>query len=173
MTPLTSDTRTEARDALVELADAALPTGTWSDLPGPLDLLDRALSAGDEEAVRAALVPVSRAVFEAKVHTRLGGGRRSASAVVPTKKTPALPVVGAVCGAILLLLGWQLGGGLVLGATAALSLFVFGVALAGTRANAERAADRRARTVEPDERVPAPAPVAERIAALLGRPPLV
>lgn len=172
MTDLTEDTRAEARAALDQLALARLPSATWRPLPSHLDQLASALDSGDESAVRSALVPVSRAVFEAKVRTRLGSHRRSAAAVVPTKRTPALPIVGAVCGGILLFLGWQLGGGLVLAATAALALFIFGVAVAGTRANAERAADRRERTAEPDERVAAPEPVASRIAELLERPPL-
>lgn len=172
MTPLTPDTRTEVRDALDQLAAAELPADAWRPLPAQLDQLGEALATGDEQVVRSALVPVGRAVFEAKVRSRLGGTRRSAAAVIPTKRTPALPVVGAVCGGILLFLGWQLGGGLVLGATAALGLFIFGVALAGTRANAERAAARRARTATPDARVSAPEHVARRIHALLDRPPL-
>lgn len=156
MTDLTTDTTTEVRRALDELAAAQLPTPTWAALPGQLRQLAAALEAGSEEATRSALVPVTRAVFEAKVRSRLGHHRPRAAAVIPTKRTPALPAVGAVCGGLLLFLGWQLGGGLVLAATAALALFIVGVAVAGMQSNADRAAERRERSAEPDPRVAAP-----------------
>jgi len=173
MTDLTSDTRHEVQAALDDLVGAALPAATWDRLPGQLRDLGRALDAGDEHATRAALVPLSRAVFEAKVRTRLGARRPGANVVIPTKKTPALPAVGAVCGGVLMLLGWQLGGGLMLAATAALALLVLGVAVAGTQANADRASERQARRSsgdEPDDRVAAPGDVRQLIDALRQRP---
>lgn len=167
MTDLTRDTTDEARRALEDLAAARLPAPTWAALPAQLEQLGAALDARNEEASRAALVPVSRAVFEAKVRSRLGQHRPRAAAVIPTKRTPALPAVGAVCGAVLLALGWQLGGGLVLAATAALALFIVGVAVAGMQSNADRAAGRRGRTAEPDTRVAAPEPIRAVIEDLL------
>ncbi|MBK5222976.1 MAG: hypothetical protein JJE52_08890 [Acidimicrobiia bacterium] len=165
MTDLTADTRAEAHTTLDDLVGAMLPPSTWDRLPGQLRDLGRAFDAGDEHAVRAALVPLSRAVFEAKVRTRLGQRRPGANVVIPTKKTPALPAVGAVCGGLLMLLGWQLGGGLMLAATAGLALLVLGVAVAGTHTNAERATARQASRGGDDEpeRAPAPAVVRELI----------
>lgn len=165
MSDLTSETTDEARHALDELSQASLPAATWDGLPGHLDQLSAALAGGSESATRAALVPVTRAVFEAKVRSRLGPSRPRAAAVIPTKRTPALPVVGAVCGAILLFLGWQLGGGLVLAATAAFALFILGVAVAGMHANADRAAARH-ETADIDPRIEAPAEVRSAIDTL-------
>ena len=171
MSDLTPDTLAEIREALADLDATRLPPAGWRALPEHLGQLGDALDRGDEQAARAALVPVSRAVFEGKVQSRLGHRRPKASVVIPTKKTPALPVVGAVCGALLLALGWQLGGGLVLAGTAALALLVLGVAVAGTQANSERAAARQSRTTVPDTRVPAPEEVRALIAALRARHP--
>lgn len=173
MTPLRPETTAEVADALDHLGSALLSTESWAALSDHVAELDRALATRDEVAVRAALVPVSRAVFEAKVRSRLGSHRAGASIVVPTKKTPALPAVGAVCATILVLLGWQLGGGLVALATGLLALLVLVVALAGTHTNAERSAARRARSAEPDERIPAPADVASRLAEVRARARLV
>lgn len=169
MTPLRPETTDEVRTALAELTDARLPPEAWTALSGHLEHLSHALSASDDVAARSALVPVSRSVFEAKVRSRLGAPRSGAGIVVPTKKTPALPAVGAVCAALLIFLGWQLGGGIVALATAALGLLVLGVALAGTRTNAERTAERQARTAAPDDRVPAPGQVASTIAEMRAR----
>jgi hypothetical protein len=169
MTPLRPETADEVRHALDELAVARLPPSTWRSLEGSLRHLADALSPGDEVSVRAALVPVSRAVFEAKVRSRLGAPRSGAGIVVPTKRTPALPAVGAVCAAILILLGWQLGGGIVAAATAVLGLLVLVVALAGTRTNAERTAERQARTAAPDDRITAPGETSGQIAELRAR----
>jgi hypothetical protein len=169
MTRLQPATADEVRAALDGLAAAQLPPATWESLRGPIDHLRAALAADDETAVRAALVPVSRAVFEAKVRSRLGAPRSGAGIVVPTKNTPALPVVGAICAILLIALGWLLGGGVVAAATAALGLLVLVVALAGTRTNAEHTAARHARNAEPDDRVTAPGEVSAAIAELRAR----
>ena len=169
MTRVRPETTDEVRAALDELAAAHLPPRAWSNLVGHLRHLGDALAADDEVAVRSALVPVSRAVFEAKVRSRLGSSRGTAGIVVPTKQTPALPVVGAICAAILIALGWQLGGGIVAAATAMLGLLVLVVALAGTRTNAEHAAARQARTAEPDDRIPVPSEVSGLLAELRAR----
>lgn len=173
MTSLSPDTISEVQAVLAELNVATLPPSTWEKVPGQLKQLRRSLSSADEHEVRAALVPLSRAAFEAKVGSRLGPRRAGANIVIPTKSTPALPIVGLICGAALLFLGWQLGGGLMLAATAALALLVFGVALAGTHANAERAAERQART-EPETVQPAaiPSAVHTAIKALQDTPSL-
>jgi hypothetical protein len=73
---------------------------------------------------------------------------------------------------LLMGLGYLLGGGLVLAGTALFALFIFGVALAGTRTNAERTADRRARRASPTRAALGPPPTAvldaiERIEASL------
>jgi hypothetical protein len=169
MSHVRPETADEVRATLDELAAARLPSPTWSSLTGHLDHLGSALAADDEVGVRAALVPVNRAAFEAKVRNRLGAPRAGAGIVVPTKKTPALPVVGAICAALLIVLGWQLGGGIVAVATALLGLLVLAVALAGTRTNAERTAARQARSAGTDDRVPAPGEIAGRIAELRAR----
>lgn len=174
MTDLTADTLAEVHRTLDDLLAARMPAPSWRPVPDQILRLDEAIGSGDEHATRAALVPLSRAAFEAKVESRLGATRGRAAVVVPTKRTPALPVVGAVCGAILMFLGWQLGGGLVLAATAALALLVLGVAVAGSRTNAERAAARRARTdVAPEQRVPAPDDVRAAVVLLRSRHPQV
>jgi hypothetical protein len=166
MTRVQPQTTDEVRTNLEELSRALLPLSTWQMLDGHLDHLSRAVAADDETAVRSALVPVSRAVFEAKVRNRLNPSRAGAGIVIPTKKTPALPLVGAVCGGVLLLLGWLLGGAIVFAATAVLGLLVVAVALAGTRSNAEHAAARQARTAEPDDRVGAPGDTSGRLAEI-------
>ena len=83
-----------------------------------------------------------------------------AAVVTATKQTSALPAVGAVCGVLLCGLGYLIGGGLVLVATAAFGLFIFGVAVAGTRTNAERTEDRLARRASPTREALEPPPVA-------------
>jgi hypothetical protein len=80
--------------------------------------------------------------------------------VTATKQTSALPIVGAVCGVLICGLGYLIGGGLVLVATAVFGLFIFGVAVAGTRTNAERTEDRLARRASPTREALQPPPLA-------------
>ncbi|MGE3621059.1 MAG: CATRA system-associated protein [Acidimicrobiia bacterium] len=137
--------RAEVVDVLGELAGARLPAADWPEVHGHLERLGRAVAAGDEALARTALAPLRQATFEAKVRHRLSSSAgRGAPVVVPTKRTSALPVVGAACGALLLASGYLIGGGLVLVATAVLAVFVLGVALAGTQANRDRQAARGA-----------------------------
>ena len=103
-------------------------------------------------------VPISQATFEGKVRGRLAGADKPAAMVVATKPTSALPFVGAVSAAILILIGYLLGGWVVAAATGVFALFIFGVALAGTRTTKDRLEHRRSKglapTMEPTEPVP-------------------
>jgi hypothetical protein len=88
--------------------------------------------------------------------------------VVATKQTSALPLVGAVCGGLLIILGYLLGGWLVAAGTAVFALFIFGVALAGTRTNLDRTQARQARGLAPSAEPTEPAPrlVAELVTSI-------
>src|SRR3546814_19143523 len=90
------------------------------------------------------LVPVSQAAVEGKVRGRLAGAGGVAPVVVGTKQTSALLIVGLLSALLLVGVGYALGGWLVAGGTAVLGLFLFGVALAGTRQNRDSAVARRA-----------------------------
>jgi hypothetical protein len=150
---LSAELTDEVRRAVRRLVGARLEPERWDRVRTDLRRLGEVVVAGDEAAVRDRLVPVAHAGFEGAVHRRLGTGRGAAPVVVPTKRTSALPWIGAVCAALLLALGWVLGGGLVLVATAALAAGVFAVALAGTRANLARARRARARRDPGGDRV--------------------
>ncbi|HSL59825.1 MAG TPA: hypothetical protein VK866_18395 [Acidimicrobiales bacterium] len=142
--PLPPDLVAEVRRSIRSLVGARLDPARWDEAHAHLRRLGEAVVAGDAEATRAGLVPVAQAGFEGAVRRRLGAPRGSAPAVIPTKRTSGLPLVGAVCAAILLLLGWLLGGGLLLVGTGLLAVGVLGVALAGTRTNLARTQRRHA-----------------------------
>lgn len=148
----------EVRRTLTDLRGARLAATAWPAVAGDLARLAAAIERDDLVAVRASLVPISQATFEGKVRGRLAGADRPAALVVATKPTAALPAVGAVSAAILVGIGYLLGGWAVAALTGAFALFVFGVALAGTRTTADRAEARRARglapTMEPTEPTP-------------------
>ena len=81
-------------------------------------------------------------------------------------------MVGAACGALLLLLGYLIGGWPVFAGTAVFALFIFGVAMAGTMTNAERTEDRLARRISPTREALLPPPplvveAVDRIEAML------
>jgi hypothetical protein len=167
MTSLPEDLAVEVRRTLTDLRVVQLASTAWPAVAGDLGKLASAVDHGDETAVRGALVPVSQAAFEGKVRGRLAAAGSSAAFVVGTKQTSALPIVGAVCAAVLVGLGYALGGWLVAAGTAVLGLFIFGVALAGTRTNRDRAAARRANLAPTGEATePAPRMVAEAITAI-------
>lgn len=155
----------EVRGTLRDLRSARLAATTWPAVAGHLGRLAAAVDRDDHEGVQRALLPVAQVAFEGKVRGRLASADRRAAVVTATKPTSSLPVVGAVCGALICLIGFALGGGLVLAATAAFGLFIFGVALAGTRTNAERTEDRIARRASPTRVALEPAPSAVLAAA--------
>lgn len=164
MAEVSEDLAAEVRRTLTDLRAVQLASTAWPAVAGDLGKLASAVDHGDEAAVRSTLVPVSQAAFEGKVRGRLAAAGGTAATVVATKQTGALPVVGAVCGAVLVLLGYALGGWLVAAGTALLGLFIFGVALAGSRTNSDRAAARRASLAPSAEHTePAPRMVAEAI----------
>jgi hypothetical protein len=152
----------EVRGALRDLRAARLAEVEWPAVLGDLGRLGAAVERVDGDAVHRALVPLARVAFEAKVRTRLAAADQRAAVVTATKPTSGLPVVGAVCGVVIMGLGYALGGGLVLLATALFALFIFGVAVAGTRTNAQRTEDRRARRASPTRMALGPAPAAVR-----------
>lgn len=158
----------QVRGSLADLRSASLSADAWPAVAGDLARLAAAVDHDDVASVEEALVPVARTAYEGKVRRRLAGAGGRAAVVTATKRTSSLPWVGALCGVLLCGLGYSLGGGLVLAATAAFGLFIFGVAVAGTRTNAERTEDRRARRESPTREVlvPAPAAVVEAIRAL-------
>lgn len=117
-------TRAELARLLVELESMRLPPEAWSAIEVEL----RAVRTGEDSAVDR----LSQTTFEARVQHRFQGGRAS-STLPPTKQTSALPWVGLVCGGLLLAVGGALGGGAVFVGVALLGLFVFGIAMAGSR----------------------------------------
>jgi hypothetical protein len=154
----------QLRTALHDLRIARLSVMAWPAVAGDLARLSAALDRGDQEAVEHALLPVAQIAYEGKVRRRLAGAGGRAAMVSATKPTSSLPIVGAVCGALICGLGYLLGGGLVLAGSALFGLFIFGVAVAGTRTNAERTEDRMARRASPTRESLEPAPPAVRAA---------
>jgi hypothetical protein len=158
--PVPDDLAEAVRRTLTDLRRIQLAATAWPAVAGDLARLQATISRADEPAARQALLPLSQAAFEGKVRGRLAGADRRAAFVTATKPTSSLPLVGAVSGAILLVLGYLLGGGVGLGLTAAFAVFIFGVAVAGTRTNADRTEERRARRVAPTQEATERAPVA-------------
>jgi hypothetical protein len=155
---LEPDLEQAVRRTLADLRQAQLAATAWPVVAGDLARLAVAVERGDAELTRASLVPISQATFEGKVRGRLAGADKPAAMVVATKQTSALPAVGAASAAILILIGYLLGGWAVAAGTAVLALFIFGVALAGTRTTKDRLDHRRSKglapTMEPTEPVP-------------------
>jgi hypothetical protein len=160
----------EVRRTLIDLRQAQLAATAWPVVAGDLARLAAAVERGDGDLVRASLVPISQATFEGKVRGRLAGADKPAAVVVATKPTSALPIVGAVSALILLAIGYLLGGWVVAAATGVFALFIFGVALAGTRTTKDRLDHRRSKglapTMEPTE--PVPTVVADAITRIEG-----
>jgi len=172
MAELPPDLAGEVGRTLVDLRAAQLAATAWPAVAGDLARLAAALERGDVDLVRGSLVPISQATFEGKVRGRLAGADKPAAMVVATKPTSALPAVGACSAVVLILIGYLLGGWVVAALTSAFALFIFAVALAGTRTNVDRREHRRrkglAPSMEPTE--PAPTVVADaltKIEALL------
>jgi hypothetical protein len=130
----------EVRRLLDDLAAMRLPASEWADIEDALRGIDPGTPGSGER--------ISQVVFEARVHRRFHGGR-AASTLPPTKRTSSLPWVGLVCGALLLAVGGALGGGPVLVGVALLGLFVFGIAMAGSRVTHARVGERSAEATEP------------------------
>lgn len=123
--------------------------------PDDWDAVDRQLAAV-EAGDRSRIDELSQTVFEARIRGRFSGPRGRAG-VVPTKQTSVLPLVGLVCGGLLVGVGALLGGGPILWGIAALGVFVFGIAFAGSRvAHRPRGAD--------DEDVVEPVPIPDAVA---------
>ncbi len=169
--PLPKDLEREARQLLADLRIAQLAATAWPVIAGDLARLDSALDHGDVEAVRHALVPISQATFEGKVRGRLAGANRAAAYVTATKQTSALPAVGAFSAALLMLVGYLLGGWVVAAGTAAFSLFIFAIAYAGSHSNQARLERRHAQAFSPtkERTEPVPIVVAEAIAKIEAR----
>lgn len=172
MPELPADLAREVRRTLSDLRVAQLAATAWPVVAGDLARLAVAVERPDADLVRASLVPISQATFEGKVRGRLAGADKPAALVIATKPTSALPVVGAVSAALLIGIGYLLGGWVVAALTSVFALFIFGVALAGTRTTKDRLDLRRSQglapTMEPTE--PAPTVVADaltKIEALL------
>jgi len=156
--PLPKETVREARQTLADLQVAQLAATAWPVVAGDLARLASAVDRGDADAVRAALVPISHATFEGKVRGRLAGANRAAAYVATTKQTSALPAVGAISAAVLMLVGYLLGGWVVAAGTAVLSLFIFAVAYAGSHSNRARVERRQAQAFSPTKERTEPAP---------------
>lgn len=169
---LPADLAREVRRTLSDLRSVHLAATAWPAVAGDLGKLAAAVGRADAEVVRTTLNVVAQATFEGKVRGRLAGADKPAALVIATKPTSALPAVGAVSAALLIGIGYLLGGALVAALAGVFALFIFGVALAGTRTTKDRVDQRRRRglapTMEPTE--PAPIVVADaisRIEALL------
>ena len=118
MPDLPPDLAREVRRTLIDLRAAQLAATAWPVVAGDLARLAVAVERGDVDLVRASLVPISQATFEGKVRGRLAGADKPAAMVVATKPTSALPAVGAVSAALLIGIGYLLGGWVVAGLTA-------------------------------------------------------
>ena len=151
------DVAPEVRRTLADLRTVQLASTAWPTVAGDLGKLASAVDHGDEHAIRSALIPVSQAAFEGKVRGRFAAAGGPAPMVVATKQTSALPAVGAVSAAILVGVGYALGGWAVATGTAVLGLLILVVALAGTRTNHDRVALRRA-SLSPNAESTEPAP---------------
>jgi len=149
------DREAELARLLVELRSMRLQPADWDAIDEHL----AAIEAGDDERVHA----LSQHIFEARVRGRYSGPRRGGD-VVATKQTSVLPVVGLVCGGLLVAVGALLGGGEILVGIVVLGLFVFGVAFAGSRVAHRRGDADEAGAGEPP--VPIPDRVALRVNAL-------
>jgi hypothetical protein len=162
---LPRDLAREVRQTLADLRVAHLAATAWPVVAGDIGRLAHAAEHGDDESVRKALVPISQATFEGKVRGRLAGSNRAAAYVAATKQTSALPFVGAVSGAILIVVGYLLGGWLVAAGTAVFALFIFGVAYAGSHSNRDRVERRQREALAPtmERTEPIPTVVAEAI----------
>ena len=145
----------EVRSALEELGEGPLDGVAWEEVGRHVVDLDRALLLKDEVAFRASALLLNQALFEARVRSKFGPHRERRAGLVeaPTKNTPALPIVGAVCAAILIAAGFALGGGAVLLGTTAFAVFIFVVAMSGSRL-----AHDRGSTGEMEEAVSIPSP---------------
>ncbi len=165
---LPPDLATDVRRVLGDLRMARLPERAWPAVAGDLGLLAAAAGRGDADATERALLPLAQVAFEGKVRRQLAGAGGRAAMVSATKRSSALPAVGALCGALLLVLGYLLGGWPVFLGTAVFALFIFGVAVAGTMTNAERTEDRLARRISPTREAVLPAPplVVEAVARI-------
>ena len=168
MTDLPTDLAGEVRRTLVDLRGAQLAATAWPVVAGDLARLAVAVERTDADLVRASLVPISQATFEGKVRGRLAGADKAAARVVATKQTSALPYVGAVSAALLIGIGYLLGGWAVAAVTSVLALFIFGVALAGTRTTKDRVEQRRRRGLAPtmESTEPVPTVIADAIAKI-------
>jgi len=165
MVELPADLSREVHRTLTDLRAAQLAATAWPAVAGDLGRLAVGVERSDPDLVRAALVPISQATFEGKVRGRLAGADRRAAMVVATKQTSALPAVGAFSAAVLILIGYLLGGWLVAAGASAFALFIFGVALAGTHTTTDRRAHRRSQGLAPtmESTEPAPTVVADAI----------
>jgi hypothetical protein len=152
---MAADRKAELARLLGEVRSLRLRPDDWERIDAHL----AAIEAGDEARVDQ----LSQDVFEARVRGRFDK-RRATPAVVPTKQTSALPIVGLVCGGLLVAVGALLGGGLILWGIVALGVFVFGVAFAGSRvAHRDRGRGAGDTVVAP---VPIPDEVALRVNAI-------
>lgn len=163
---LPKETAREVRQTVADLRVAHLAATAWPVVAGDVARLVHALEHGEVESVRKALIPISQATFEGKVRGRLAGANRAAAYVTATKPTSALPAVGAVSGAILIGIGYLLGGWVVATGAALFALFIFGVAFAGSHTNRTRLDQRHAQALAPtkERTEPVPRMVAEAIA---------
>jgi len=162
---LSPELENEVEQTLSTLEGVLLPNDLWQRVARLLRDLEPAVASGNESGVRGALIPLAQMVFEAKVGGRSIKARPEASVVIPTKSTPILPLVGAICAAVLLLLAWMLGGGLILLATGALAALVMVVAISGTRSRHLKPAK------EPDgaAQMAPPVPAPPKVSASLGK----
>ncbi len=169
---LPADLAREVRRTLSDLRAVHLAATAWPAVAGDLSWLAAAVERADAEVVRTTLNPVAQATFEGKVRGRLAAADSPAALVIATKQTSALPAVGALSAALLIGIGYLLGGSLVAALAAVFALFIFGVALAGTHTTKDHVDQRRRRGLAPTMGPTEAAPVVvadaiSRIEALL------
>jgi len=162
--PLPPDLVESTRHTVRSLVGARLEPARWDEVAHDLHRLETVVRAGDAVAMVPVADQIARAGFEGAVRRRLGPRRGSAPAVIPTKRSSALPLVGLLCAALIMGLGWAIGGGVVLVATGAFALFILVVALTGTRSAAARSRRARRHGAGDDDAVEASAAVLQGIA---------
>ena len=150
-------------DALERLDQVELTAAEWEQVSTALDEVLTELVSGRTDRLEPLTTRLANTAFRARVRDRLGPSGQ-APAVVPTKPSRVLPVIGLVCAVTLMALGWAIGGLVVLIGTGGFAVFVFVVAMAGTRSRTTR----RSQPARVKRRVPV-TPAPERVRGTLSR----
>lgn len=156
--------RGELVDAAERLRWVELTAAEWEEIGSAVEQAITDLASDRTDRLEPVVTKLTNTAFRAQVRDRLGS-THDAPAVVPTKPSRALPGIGLVCAAMLMALGWALGGMVVLIGTAGFALFIFAVAIAGTRSVANRRAGATPLTSR-EPVAPVPPPIRDALSRL-------